>query len=164
MRLLSGLCGYVARRLSGERVENKAVARRRGTKRDALRRAIVETLESRTLMTGTAADALLAYQDVYNNVVYQPYLGLLKGASATANTNAGNDWDQANLLVNKLANVGVTSSIQAAIVSPSITDVERWLGVTDPKAAFTILQKSTPTYFDPMYDLSQTSDKATFFL
>src|SRR5206468_1225971 len=48
---------------------------------------------------------LAAFEKVYNTIVYQPYAGLMKNPSAVEATQAGNDWDQAALLIQKIQQI-----------------------------------------------------------
>jgi RHS repeat-associated protein len=100
-------------------------------------------LEEATTVAGVAAALhnlpLGMYQYVLNNIAYQPYAGAMKGAQATLETKAGNDWDQDALLAGLLAQAGVSTQYVSGRVQVPISTVENWLGVTDPAAAGNVL-------------------------
>ncbi|MCL5946210.1 MAG: DUF6531 domain-containing protein, partial [Planctomycetes bacterium] len=90
---------------------------------------------------------LNVFQNVYNNIVYEPYAGLQKGPAATQATGAGNDWDQAALLISDLEAAGIPAAdlqfVQGRI-SPAISQINAWLGTVNasdghPYAAFQVL-------------------------
>jgi RHS repeat-associated protein/uncharacterized delta-60 repeat protein len=94
---------------------------------------------------------------VHNNVEFMPYRGYMKSPQATADTKAGNAWDQAALLARKLTEAGVTAYVHTGRVSAAVAEVERWLGVKDSVAANTALAwaKLNPVLIqDPTVGLS----------
>jgi RHS repeat-associated protein len=92
------------------------------------------------------AQALEAYQWVRNNVEFQPYPGLMKGTQATAQTRAGNDWDQAALLVERLKQTGINSQLVSGRIkfqgAEQFQLVQDWLGVTRLEAALNVLSEA----------------------
>jgi RHS repeat-associated protein len=85
---------------------------------------------------------LAEYQWVYNNVSFQAYPGMLKGPAATLQTKAGNDWDQAGLLIQMLNDSGVKAQYSFGRVTLSMgagSQIASWLGITDPTATLTYL-------------------------
>jgi RHS repeat-associated protein len=92
---------------------------------------------------------------VYENVEYEPYYGSLKGAQATLLAKAGNDTDQASLLIALLR----ASNIPARYVRGQVeildstsaganARVAKWLGAESYQAAATILaQGRNPNAF-----------------
>ena len=77
------------------------------------------------------------FSDVYNNVELELYPGLMKGIEATAQTKAGNDWDQAALLVDRLEPdvVGQSEGRRARIASGKVIVepdmAKEWIGTTN---------------------------------
>ena len=56
------------------------------------------------------------FSDIYNTIELELYPGLMKGIDATAETKAGNPWDQAALLVDRLELAGFEADIATGIV------------------------------------------------
>ena len=83
--------------------------------------------------------ALKAFEWVYNNIKYEPYAGQKKGVAGTVESLAGNDWDQAAVLVEKLAGLATNVRYQFGTVTASYEDVFDFLGVTNHVAAYTVL-------------------------
>ncbi len=79
---------------------------------------------------------------VYNNVELELYPGLMKGPTATEQTKAGNDWDQAALLVRRLEAAGFEANIATGLVQVSPTQAMKWLGVTGSTAALQVIKQS----------------------
>ena len=74
------------------------------------------------------------FSDVYNTVELELYPGLMKGIEATAQTKAGNDWDQAALLVDRLEAAGfIDASIAFASVEADWNELAAWMG-SDPSS------------------------------
>ena len=88
------------------------------------------------------------FSGVYNNVELELYPGLMKGIEATAQTKAGNDWDQAALLVDRLEpDVNGPSEGQRAKIATGKVLVEpsaakEWIGTTTAGAALNIISAS----------------------
>jgi RHS repeat-associated protein len=79
------------------------------------------------------------YEFVLNNFRYEPYTGLMKGATATLQTRAGNDWDQSALLAGLLTEAGVYCRfVSAKIEAPAQTAMD-YLGAKDAGAAGSVL-------------------------
>ena len=76
---------------------------------------------------------------LYNNFEYQPYDGLMKGARATLETRAGNDWDLAGLLIDMLGEAGVTGQYVTGVIDVSVDLVTSWVGGDDAAEAARIL-------------------------
>ena len=76
------------------------------------------------------------FSDVYNTVELELYPGLMKGIEATAQTKAGNDWDQAALLVDRLEpdvagqNEGQRAGSQRGKVNVDPQQATEWIGTT----------------------------------
>lgn len=82
------------------------------------------------------------FSDIYNNYELELYPGLMKGPDATEQTKAGNDWDQAALLVKKLEAAGVDADIASGTVSADGNLVASWVGAETPSAALDMLKLS----------------------
>lgn len=82
---------------------------------------------------------LAIYEHVVNQFEYQPYPGSMKGPQAVLETRAGNDWDQAGLLMALLAESGVTSRYVSGRIEADAPLVLDWLGVTHADAALRVL-------------------------
>jgi len=64
------------------------------------------------------------------------YPGLMKGITATEQTMAGNPWDQAALLVDKLEKAGFEADIATGRVRVSVPELIKWLGVDEKYLGF----------------------------
>src|SRR5207302_713948 len=82
-----------------------------------------------------------AFEQVYNTIEYQPYAGSMKSWEAVADTGAGNDWDQALLLIHKLNDIdtSLNPKLIYATVTAKSSDVANWLGVQDESSAEDVL-------------------------
>lgn len=80
------------------------------------------------------------YEYVRNNFEYEPYYGSLKGAQQTLLEKAGNDFDQASLLIALLRASNIPARYVYGTVEIPIEKIMNWVGgVTDPNTAATIL-------------------------
>jgi len=80
------------------------------------------------------------YEFVRNNFEYEPYYGSLKGAQQTLLEMAGNDFDQASLLIALLRASGIPARYVYGTVESPIEKIMNWAGgVTDPNTAAQIL-------------------------
>lgn len=79
------------------------------------------------------------YEYVRNAVRFEPYFGSLKGAEATRQSGAGNDYDQASLLIALLRTSGIPARYARGTVEIPIARVLSWLGATDPAVPNAIL-------------------------
>jgi YD repeat-containing protein len=80
------------------------------------------------------------FSDVYNTVELELYPGLMKGIEATAQTKAGNDWDQAALLVDRLEAAGFDADIAYGTVTADGAKVAEWIGTTNAAAAHKVIK------------------------
>jgi len=87
------------------------------------------------------AAAASALQYVYNNIDYELYDGLMKGPEATRETKAGNDWDQAALLVEMLKASGIQSEYVTRTIELPSAEVCNWIGAKDAAAAVAVLNE-----------------------
>ena len=92
------------------------------------------------------AAAAEAFEWVHNNVKFDPYFGLMKGAVATEQTRSGNAWDQAELLLSKLKDIKTGQGVPAidagvgwGRVRAQSEEVARWLDVDTAEAAWNVL-------------------------
>lgn len=86
--------------------------------------------------------ALQAFESVHNEVSFTPYNGLQKGGAAAAESGAGNDWDQAALLIERLTALGVAARFVSGRVSAPVSDLMAWLGVENSSAVDVVLETS----------------------
>ena len=75
------------------------------------------------------------YEYVRNNVNFEPYYGSRKGAVGTLQQMAGNDFDQASLLISMLRYKGIPSRYVRGTVEIPIEKVMGWTGAQTPEAA-----------------------------
>jgi RHS repeat-associated protein len=99
---------------------------------DAVTSEIVE------LARGLDNDPVRLYEFVHNHIRYEPYYGSLKGATRTLRDRAGNDCDQASLLLALLRQSGVEAKYAyGTLTLPTIAydgtpNAWNWLGASDP--------------------------------
>lgn len=82
---------------------------------------------------------LAIYEFVRNQIAFQPYLGSRKGAVETLHQRAGNDTDQASLLLALLRAAGIPSRYVRGTVEMTPARASSWLGVDDAATAGSIL-------------------------
>lgn len=87
-------------------------------------------------------DPLEMFQWVRNNIEFTPYRGSRRGAAETLRLRAGNDMDQASLLIALLRNSGFHARYHSATVDLDPVAAMNWLGVEDPNMAGSILTTS----------------------
>ena len=96
------------------------------------------TPEIAELARGLDNDPVRIFEFVHNHIRYEPYYGSLKGATRTLLDRAGNDCDQASLLLALLRQSGVeTKYAYGALTLPTIAfdgtlNAWNWLGASDP--------------------------------
>ncbi|MBI3589718.1 MAG: hypothetical protein HY093_04905, partial [Candidatus Liptonbacteria bacterium] len=110
------------------------------------------TQNIKNLATSLNSDPLTIFNYVSNNLDFIPYFGSKKGADATLVEKAGNDFDQASLLI-ALLRVGDQNSqnktparYKQATVKLDLGRVMDLLGVEDPVVAATVLEKTDIPY------------------
>ncbi len=79
------------------------------------------------------------YEYVKNNYFFEPYYGSLKGAHETLLEGAGNDFDQASLLIALLRVSNVPARYVYGTIEVPIERIKKWLGVEDETVAGEIL-------------------------
>lgn len=79
------------------------------------------------------------YEYVKNNFFFEPYYGSLKGAHETLLEKAGNDFDQASLLIALLRSSNVPARYVYGTIEVPIERVKKWLGVENETVAGEIL-------------------------
>lgn len=79
------------------------------------------------------------FEFVRNNISFEPYFGSMKGAEATFLDKAGNDFDQASLLISLLRSVGVPARYVYGTISLSTGTAASWAGVEDGNSAADML-------------------------
>jgi Transglutaminase-like superfamily len=104
----------------------------------------IGTPEIVALARALKKDPRLIYEYVRNNVEYVPYFGLLKGATLTYLEGAGNDFDQASLMIALLRESGYSARYVYGDMTiptsgdPNQKDMQHWLKV-DPSMIQTII-------------------------
>lgn len=84
-------------------------------------------------------NAVRIYEYVKNNIVFEPYYGSLKGSRETLLSRAGNDFDQASLLIALLRNSNIPARYVSGTVEIPIQKAMNWLGVQNEKLAADML-------------------------
>ena len=80
------------------------------------------------------------YEFVHNAVEYEPYYGSLKGAQQTLSELAGNDLDQASLLIALLRAANIPARYVSGTIELPIERLMNWIGgIKDPMTAAKIL-------------------------
>ena len=80
------------------------------------------------------------YEWIKNNIDYQPYYGSFKGAQQTLLEGAGNDFDQASLLIAMLRVSQIEARYAYGTIEVAVEKVMNWVGgATDPRMAGAIL-------------------------
>jgi RHS repeat-associated protein len=108
------------------------------------------TPELKALATGLDNDPVKIFNYVYNNIDFQPYFGSVKGAQTTYLDGAGNDMDQASLLIALLNQAGYPSTqyVYGAITVPQAA-LANWLQTTQPMSDWVIYFSGYPYYSGP---------------
>lgn len=97
------------------------------------------TQEIRDKATALGNSPLAIYEFVRNNVAFQPYLGSRKGSAFTLQQLAGNDTDQASLLLALLRAAGIPCRYVRGSIEMTPEQAKSWLGVDDAHTAGSIL-------------------------
>jgi len=87
-------------------------------------------------------DPVAMWEWVRNNVDYEPYYGSLKGPRETLLTRAGNDFDQAGLLISMLRYSGYPARFVRNTVRLDIERAKNWLGINDPQSVGDMLSSN----------------------
>ncbi len=82
------------------------------------------------------------YEYIRNNFEFEPYYGSLKGAQQTLLEKAGNDFDQASLLIALLRASNIPARYVYGTVEIPMEDIKSWLGIDDTNMALTALASS----------------------
>ncbi|HYG59522.1 MAG TPA: transglutaminase domain-containing protein, partial [Symbiobacteriaceae bacterium] len=80
-------------------------------------------------------DPVRIYEWVRNNIDFEPYYGTVKGTMQTLREKAGNDADQAALLIALLRAAGIPARYVYGTVDIPADQAANWLGVTDRSMA-----------------------------
>ncbi|MBM7625050.1 transglutaminase-like domain-containing protein [Sporohalobacter salinus] len=80
-------------------------------------------------------DPVKIYEYVKNNFDYEPYYGSVRGAQETLWQKAGNDFDQASLLISLYRASGIPARYVYGTVRVPIEQVKNWVGIEDAKTA-----------------------------
>lgn len=98
---------------------------------------ITPEITAKATELGSSAAAI--YDFVRNEVAFQPYLGSRKGSAETLRQMAGNDTDQASLLIALLRAAGVPSRYVRGTLEMGPEQAKTWLRVDDAATAASIL-------------------------
>ncbi|MEQ8846533.1 RHS repeat-associated core domain-containing protein [Botrimarina sp.] len=96
------------------------------------------------------------FESVYNTVELELYPGLMKGPQATAETGAGNPWDQAALLVQRYEEKGYNADIAFHDARAPWEKVRDWIGL-DAESPY-ITQAQTLTVLKNVFDKDATAN------
>ena len=102
-------------------------------------------------------DPKLIYDYVHNHIEYQPYFASMKGAVLTLLEQAGNDFDQASLMIELLRASGYTAQYVFGTITVPGTQMVNWMGVNNPR----VIGKLLANGGIPVVTV-YTSGKATF--
>ena len=91
-------------------------------------------LEIQNIVKACNGDPKQLFDIVHNNVRFTPYFGSRKSAEVTWLTKAGNDFDQATLLITLLRAAGYTAYYEHTLAALTYAQAEAWLGVNTPAA------------------------------
>lgn len=97
------------------------------------------TPEIRAKAQELGSNPVKIYEYVKNNFFFEPYYGSLKGAAESFAEQAGNDFDQASLLIALLRSVNIPAKYEYGTVEIPIERVKKWLGVESETVAGDIL-------------------------
>lgn len=97
------------------------------------------TAEITQLATDLDSSPLKIFNWVRNNIEFDPYVGSLRGAAETLRLRAGNDMDQASLLISLLRVSGFPARYTIGMVEIPAAAAANWLGVENPFTAGSIL-------------------------
>jgi len=93
----------------------------------------------RRILQEVGSDPQTAYLWVRNQVEYEPYHGVKRGAEGAAWEKAGNDFDQAALLAALLRSQGVPSRFVYGVVRVKGADLADWCGVAAEEEAYRLV-------------------------
>ena len=79
------------------------------------------------------------YEYVRNEIDFEPYYGSRKGASGTLYEKAGNDIDQASLMITLLRQAGYPARYVTGTVEVSIDKVMKWTGTSSAETAVELM-------------------------
>jgi len=95
-------------------------------------------LQAKVAEIGTSPVKL--YEYVRNHFTYEPYYGSLKGSQQTLLEMAGNDIDQASVLIALLRSANIPARYACGTIELSTDDLMNWLGgIKDPNTAAQIM-------------------------
>ena len=100
------------------------------------------TPEIRDLAGKLSFDPAEIYSYVRNKIDYQPYLGSVKGSVGTYWEKAGNDVDQASLLITLFRASGIPARYVSGTVELPIEKVMNWTGMKTPDAAVNVMRSN----------------------
>ena len=92
------------------------------------------TAQITALATALGNDPLRIYEWVVNNVEYEPYFGLRRGAQMTLLDRSGNDWDQSALLGALLKAAGFSPTYQYGYSQMPWSAATNYFGMSQAQA------------------------------
>ncbi|MBI3610460.1 MAG: hypothetical protein HY204_07145 [Nitrospirae bacterium] len=98
-----------------------------------------QTQEIHDLAVQLGSTPVALYEFVRNNFKYEPYVGSVKGATQTLKEKAGNEWDQASLLIALLRAAGYPARYVVGTVEIPVDQAMSWLGLEDANMAASLL-------------------------
>ncbi len=111
--------------------------------RQRISRGMQITPEIQALVRGLHGDPQKMYEFVRNNIDFELYFGLTKGALMTLMDRSGNDMDQSALLIAMLTEAGYTANYVYGTIQLTGPQATSWLGIPDnPELAFDVLRYS----------------------
>ena len=97
------------------------------------------------------------FESVYNTVELELYRGFMKGIEATDQTKAGNPFDQAALLVDRLDALGFDADIAIGTIDADWQVVRDWIGAPDNQLVQGAEQTSVLNVIQAAFDPDATS-------
>jgi len=93
--------------------------------------AEIHSPEIQELARGLQNDPVAIYEFLLNHIDYQPYFGFRKGPTLAFLDGAGNDFDQASLMVSLLRASGFEARYAMGFMSMPVGTLANWLGVEE---------------------------------
>ena len=127
--------GYESEKIIGEQMVKSNYINYSADSTEAANESYLKINESIQKIADSLETPAEIYEYVRNNIQYRQYTGLRLGAIGTYEQKAGNDLDQAALLIALLRYKGYEARFVTGNVDIEINKVMNWLGVKTEKAA-----------------------------
>ena len=127
--------GYESEKIIGEQMVKSDYINYSADSTEAANESYLKINESIQKIADSLETPAEIYEYVRNNIQYRQYTGLRLGAIGTYEQKAGNDLDQAALLIALLRYKGYEARFVTGNVDIEINKVMNWLGVKTEKAA-----------------------------